>query len=181
MILPYCTFCTALGWRTLNKKMCKIPSCHLQANLRRRKSEVQKCVQVFSFRTTDSSCVVINVTGKIVTPVGICVLLSLKGRHSKYVNLPYLSFEQLSQGIEEPRVLCLWIQECCSEVRVWQAEEMQDVNPYPCFVYMLYVVKKRTSEGFGLCWQHQMQDVTSASPDLWQQEAAVQPVVDLNV
>lgn len=94
--------------------MCKIPSCQLQANLRRRKSEVLKYVQVFSFCTIDSSCVVINVTGKIVAPVGICVLLSLKGRHSKDVNLPWLSFEQLSQGIQEPRVLCLWIQECCS-------------------------------------------------------------------
>lgn len=41
---------------------------------------MQKDVQVFSFRTTDSSCVVINVTavpGEIVL------------RHSKDVNLPY--------------------------------------------------------------------------------------------
>lgn len=68
---------------------------------------MQKCVQVLSFHTTDSSCVVINaIPGKVVAPMGISVLLSLKGRHSKEVNLPCLSFEQLSKGIQEPRVLC---------------------------------------------------------------------------
>lgn len=53
---------------------------------------MQKYVQVFSFHTTDSSCVVINVTA---VP-GEMVL-----RHSEDVNLPCLSFEQLSQGIQE--------------------------------------------------------------------------------
>lgn len=91
-----------------------------------------KFVEAFSFYTADSSCVVINITatpGKIVAPVGICVLLSLEGRHSKDVNVPYLSFEQLSQGIQEPRVLCLWIQECGSEVRVSQVEMQAPVFP----------------------------------------------------
>lgn len=80
---------------------------------------MQKYVQAFSFRITDSSCVARNVTatpGNISAPVGVCVLMSLKGRHSEDVNLPCLSFGWLSQGIQEPRVLCLWIQECCSDV-----------------------------------------------------------------
>lgn len=57
---------------------------------------MQKYVQVFSFHSTDSSCVAINVTatpGKIGAPVGIYVLTSLKERHSEDVNLLCLSFE----------------------------------------------------------------------------------------
>lgn len=160
MVLPYCIFCTALGWGTLSAWFkCKMPSCQLKANLRRRKSEVQKYVQVFSFHTTDSSGVVINVIaipGKIVAPVGICVLMSLKGRHSKDVNLPCLSFERLSKGIQ---VLCAYgfrnaaqrslsvtkrgdASYCISsnfQLTLWHITELGLVNPCPCFMYWLCV------------------------------------------